>query len=466
MSNNPYCQVALTYLRRPFSSWKTGASWIFVLGSLVPMLFVSGRCGNHQNFAMQQLMPFGVLFFLLTIHVKEQFTDPRAHVMPDFRRVHGVIATAFALVFAVVFPALFTWWVGWHSIGFVAVAILAFSAILWSLLFLSGWFSWLVLILIFGASTETGRAMVQQLVTGDCEPAAAGVLALGTAMAIWGGMRLFGLREEMPEYRWINWEQAGNRPQFIGMKDAQDPISRRLQNWVSDHQIAILVRHAGRASVSRWSAICRWRAGMAYGWGLVMWVLAALIYVQSFSLWVPLDRPVSPHSPSPDLMMVAFALVFIPLGATMGVLTKAKSLGFELMLPVDRKTYFRQLGLAAISSLFLLWATVSATLLVWWMTLGPQPVPYATLFRAAAFAAVVQVLLFGVFAWFLRYRSQWAIILVMMILFPAAIVPMSTFITRPWEISPMVVGIGVALVLVGVLITWDAYRRWLRADFG
>ena len=118
MSINPYVQVALTYLRRPFSSWKLGILFVGTILVSLPYIFALSRIDNHQNFAMQQLLPFAALFLFLMVHVKDQFADSRAHLMPDFRRVHAVVAASTAVIVVSFFcrQSLRGLWIGIPSV--------------------------------------------------------------------------------------------------------------------------------------------------------------------------------------------------------------------------------------------------------------------------------------------------------------------------------------------------------------
>ena len=51
------------------------------------------------------MMPFS----WLAIHMKAQFADSRAHLMPGFRRGHAIVAAAAVLIVVVLLPTLLTW---------------------------------------------------------------------------------------------------------------------------------------------------------------------------------------------------------------------------------------------------------------------------------------------------------------------------------------------------------------------
>ena len=254
MSKNPYAQVALTYVRRPLSSLiGVIISFSFIMLTLGLLIFLVLRTGDAEDFHVLQLMPFVFLFLYLTAHAKDQFADPRAHLTPGFRRVHGTIAAAIATTLAVLLPATVSWRLGWHSTGFVALTLLLLGTILWSVLLFSSSL-WPMLSLCVGfllLGTEVGRGWAQQLVCGRSEPQAAAILVLGAAITLRGAIRLMRLNEDMREYNWIKWDRARGRAEPIG----EQSKGRDLAAWLTEWQMARLTRHALRASGSRWSRI-------------------------------------------------------------------------------------------------------------------------------------------------------------------------------------------------------------------
>ena len=193
---NPYTQVALTYLRRPFSSWKIGILFIAVFLLAILGSHVAGRHEHlryppapmsAQEAAMMQrvqeivssresmmmhisvlmeLLAFESLFVVLAVHVKGQFVDSRAHLMPGFRRIHATIAGAAALLCAVFLPAAFAWLVGWSSAGFVAITVLLFGILLWGVLSMSPWIILPALFAWFLFINPLGPPYAQELVSG------------------------------------------------------------------------------------------------------------------------------------------------------------------------------------------------------------------------------------------------------------------------------------------------------------
>jgi hypothetical protein len=463
MSNNPYAQVALTYVRRPFSSWASG-----IISSVLLLFFIPVSFGliNKQNgylfiFGMPLL---GLLMLFAVVHAKEQFSSSRTRLMPKFWRVHAVVAAAVAVLCAVLVPTLWTLLAGWHSVGLVAVTLLLFGAILWLVLSSSGWFSWPLLIAMFGLLiTESGRTCLEQVFVGHFEPQAWGLLLTGALITLLGGMRMFRINENMLDYRWREWDSSNGRGEATGPLFSDDPITKRMKDWLADRQMEILTRHAQRASGSRWSSVCRWRAGMFFGWSLLFWILGMMLYTH-FLIWVV---------PSKDGFMptdkLSFIVVFMPMVAMLNqLICRFPTVGYEVLRAVERGAYVRQLGAAAAWGLFQLWGGACIGVALWWWLLGPRPLPTGALADIATVSFAVLVLFSGVMAWMARYRSKWLTVLAVAAMWPAASVFSTIWffgVSHNQEPPCNVLWIVVILAAVGLLITYDAYRRWLKADF-
>ena len=167
MSNNPYAQVALTYVRRPFSSRIAAVFIIGVLGfhmlSLCNLLRLPPLHDEAVNWVgistfgnvmtlprmMTSLLMGAALFALfVAIHIKDQFAESRSHLMPNFRRAHLVVAAAVTLIFVVVAPSLVAWTTHLRSFGLAALITLVFGVMFWSVLIQSNWILLLLLLQI------------------------------------------------------------------------------------------------------------------------------------------------------------------------------------------------------------------------------------------------------------------------------------------------------------------------------
>jgi hypothetical protein len=467
---NPYVQVALTYVRRPLSSWFAGlGSALFVC--MIIAFAVADRAGCLRDSVFVQIMIFFSLFLMLALHMKGQFVDSRAHLTPGFRRVHATVAAIAALLSAVVLPAALSWFMGWHSMGFVAATVLLFGTVLWVTVNDATWI-WLALLAGWGAfsATASGVAWFQKLIDGQIEPQALALLGLGTLITLLAGIRLVRLNgDRVTYYRTLRWDwdwdwSEKTRQGWSG----QGRILSGLEDWICERQMTRLTRHARRASASPWSRICRWQAGMvADWWSLGVPILLALVLIHAVNWWL------AKHATRPEAAMAGIAflcLTLLPFFTTAGGMFYWRKMGHALLLPVERKSYIRQLIAAGALCHWQFWGSTGLALALWWLLFGPRPVPLASFPALLAFSAAFQAALFGVLVWTARCRSRAIGVFAVAVLFPPVVI-LEVRWTRCWAALPpgklpseVLWGAGV-LAVVGLLITWDAYRRWLTADF-
>jgi hypothetical protein len=130
---------------------------------------------------------------------------------------------------------------------------------------------------------------------------------------------------------------------------------------------------------------------------------------------------------------------------------------------VEQKSYLRQLGTAAALSHLQVWAGVTVAVLLWWLLTSPNTFQPAAVAGMLGFSAAFQLMVFGVAAWTARYRSRALGGLALAVLFPAALAVQT--LSPPGHVSHAVLWMAGITAVLGLLITWNAYRRWLVADF-
>ncbi len=257
---NPYRQVALTYVRRPFHSLK---QFLFVLGFLfyvVLFFFIDKGSQGYQALKPFQLIILIFFYSYWAIHMKEQFANSRASLMPGFRKVHGIVASAMALFLGVLLPGLMALSIGWQSFGFISITTVMFGAMIWSLLRPTGIFFILVMAVWFSSFTEPVRSGMEQIVLGHKPIHALIFLCIGILLFIFGIIRLIILNEEMPDYHLNIQAFKIGRSNISEMQrqKMEKHQSRGLGNWYINRSIIKLIDHAGNAADSYWSRICRW----------------------------------------------------------------------------------------------------------------------------------------------------------------------------------------------------------------
>ena len=286
-----------------------------------------------------------------------------------------------------------------RSLGVIAITALVFGAMFWSVLVLSNWMIWPFLaMMLFGFSQSAGRALTI-LVSEQFQAQTVGLLVLGAAIIVLAGMRLYRLNEDMPEYhrrmptRWAaKGRMAGQNVNYDG------PWPRVVMDWFREQAMAHVTRHVECAGSSPWSRICRWQVGMPTGWRVWLWGLLAIGFLQ-FMDW-HFRQPMT-NGGKPSIMMVANTFVFFTTMLVVGQLAgwlmlRTRTLGYELMLPVDRRSYVRQLSVALALCYFQLWGVICATITGWWLVAVRTPPPLSYLGSLAAAALLMQIFQFGV----------------------------------------------------------------------
>ena len=280
-------------------------------------------------------------------------------------------------------------------------------------------------------------------------------------MTLLAGIRLVRLNEDVPGYRgqmhcdWTGRSQM-NRPTQSG----EGRLLLGLGDWIAERQMARLTHHAQRASTSRWSRVCRWQVGMVAGWSLWFWILSVVGYVHILTWWTS-------EAPRVVIALVPFVVTFAPVIAAMGsLLRRNATLGYELLMAEDRRSYVGQLGAAFALSYVQLCAGISVALILWWLLVSPQALPLAMLADMLVVAGAFQIGGFGAVAWTARHRSRWlSVLAVAFFCMAMQIMQIRWSMLSPGQAPHEALWIAGIIAPLGLLLTWDAYRRWLRADF-
>jgi len=420
----------------------------------------AGQRGN-QDFSLFMLACI-FLFMFWAMHIVQQFANSRARLMPGFCRVHATVAVAAALAIGVLLLAATAWLVGLKSVGLVGITMLLFGSVAWLTLQRPAWVA-LVIVGWMLATAYFGRTYVQQIVTGQFEPEAVGLLVVGAVISLLTGIRLSRLNEEMPQYERIQaamraWEKERTRQTWSGEGILPAGFRRRLL----DRQMAMVIRHAQRAAASLWSRICRWQVGMLAGWRVLPWIGWVLLML--VPCWLGRGNRISVES------LHAF-LVFFPGLVAMGAMVpRTRTMSFDLCMPVDRSSYLKQLGAAAALGHFQLWFGMSAVaVLGCFLTTEQRPEQRPGLADVAlmlASSALMQVWFFGLGVWLSRFRSMGLIMVMMLLGFALAqAVVIFLFMCEPrsaWHSYQ--IPIAGLFAIGGAFFIYHAYRCWLAAD--
>ena len=228
---NPYAQAALTYPRHIGASGIWGfITLALMLMALVVLGTVIADSGTmHSKFMMLAIVVlFSMsLWQMIVAHARDQFANPRAHLMPNFRDAHFAILAALASIVVLLIPVTFTCLAGFRSIIPVALSVFLCGAALpqprWLTAVLS-MFKWVLVLTFFVVANHWREQLLSaQFVSGQLECPALIALVLGAAMAVSGGRRLARMNEDMADYR----------PCRSSARDAEQQIDRaaRRSMW-------------------------------------------------------------------------------------------------------------------------------------------------------------------------------------------------------------------------------------------
>ena len=133
---------------------------------------------------------------------------------------------------------------------------------------------------------------------------------------------------------------------------------------------------------------------------------------------------------------------------------------------VDRATYLKQVGMAAALSQLQMWLGPTAVFVFWYRLVAQQPLS-ATVASVLALSALSQPWFFGLGIWLLRFRSPILFFLGWGVSFHALMVAMIGTELAPVLIFQRSVVLPAAAIfaVLGLILTWHAYRRWLVTDF-
>ena len=203
--------------------------------------------------------------------------------------------------------------------------------------------------------------------------------------------------------------------------------------------------------------MCRWQATPITGWSVPLIGIGVYVYLLAMTWMTGKDLPI---------VMLLGMVSFVPVCIVWGALgfRKVRSLSRDLLMPVRRDAFLRQLGTAAAIGQFQVWTAVVIANILLMLTVTQEPHPLL-LAHAIAFSALSQIWMFGLTVWIMRYRSLVLNVVGMMFALYSTMMPMIVLDGPPLkEWQPILLPIGAILAIFGLLLTWSAYRRWLVAD--
>ncbi len=400
-----------------------------------------------------------IVFFAYWVpHLKERFADARASLVPGFRWVHGMVAIVMAAVFSILLPGVTAPLIGWQCLGFFSITILIFGLILWITLHPGPTFVLIVGVGWLSTFLPTIQRGIEQIAWGY-KPAHAFILmAIGAVLSITGMIRLFQLNEDMPEYHLNIVFPKNGRSQFSDLqwRKIEKSYSRGWRNWYANRPIVTMIHHARNAADSNWSKMRRWHFKTITVWSAF---ILALVFNLAIKLVVYFTDSNFSATFSVFMPTLISAIITVMIPAA-----KNRHFSYDIMMPVRREIYLKQLGGYLAIRHVTIWGVMMAVSIFWMLIAAVKPSP-GFLAYGIIYSIAIQIWMFGVTVWIFSFRKIIMTILIMYI----AILPTATLIlTFDAQIMiqrrPLITLFVCCLAAIGLLLTWRGYRRWLVAD--
>jgi hypothetical protein len=458
-----YWQIFLTYVRGRIY-WLVGLMLLIGCGLLLGAVL----SGKREVMGDPDMPYAGVGFFffgyfgMVVFHLKQQIALPQASLIPGYRVPQLVVALVMTLPMLVVVPVVASVGFGLPILPLLSLVV-AFSALLaWGICRGSG----AAIVLAVGcwflpALPAVHRLFLDRFVTDHSltnSLTALPVLALGVGGLALVGRRLLALKEEMPGYaknslmnRSAFWSDS--RGTGTAVKVNFDTWWWRFVYGPNERQLGGPGVHSGAGF---WRRVAHWRT--AYASPRMMFpavIMFALMFM--FGIHFSTTEGASNMVGGYLYLMPAFIVCIQQYG-------RWPMLGYESLRPVTRRDFVLENGAGVALHMAQVWLTMASALVAVAAALSPGLLGGGELWRSLAASALAQVPATAIVWWLLRVRVR-SVLIGMAMVGGASFAPLSVFTRDLWAVPPgWGAAVAGAVVVVGAVIAWDAYRRWMRAD--
>jgi hypothetical protein len=422
----------------------------------------------------------GFFIFLPTVFVadlgimylKEQLATWQSSLVPHYRRPHLIVGALFVVITLCGIPLLFSRIV--HVPLFPMIAVCAGGASL------AGWLvydpSLKTLLVFFATLALMCFPIVQEklglLVRFPESFMRAILLMLAGSLALFGWIwwQLSRLREEMPQYRGgmgAARSMTEVRPAFqAGWLDAIAGFIARYPAWriratytEPIDSFVSRVQHRRLVSAGGWVP---WRLG-------ALWALALLAMLAGINLAFDAHDRMKFIDIAPLVFIISMPAA--PIITSSLWIRRDAMLPYEMMLPASRRSFVRQTLASLVWDHISCWMgaiVTSAAIMAIASYLNHSRELIAgdvsDVVVGLAFFFCGQIAAVALIAWTLRFRSTLLSIFTMIIGAALALPPLFLAGSHGIDDRGILISI-VSLTVVGLVILFDAYRRWLRVQF-
>jgi len=457
--------VAVTYLTRKLF-------WLFAMiyGLALPGMYLSMAKNSDASTlgaGFQSLFIGAYLCFILGAHLKQQFANPRASLLPKFGTPHLVVSIGVMLVVTMITTvrASLHSATNWLEALAVAVHVNFMAHRLGSNP--SNPSAWIFVVTVVGMSSSVGRNLVIEIITGH-EPTLAIALLVGHACGLLLQLDdMLKLDEDSPGYQVVvnfnAWDmRAPAQRALIRNMSQRDSGYLRLMGWATRKRLERATAGPATTPAQRIALF-----GLGDNWPSPLFFnQVAVAAIAIFFLWLIGGRNSIRTANELSLLMRIFLIAIMAFvwGVWFMWGQRWSRLGYESLRPVSRPEWVWENGASIAKTVALNHFIAVVLQLVIVGVVLPEFLHDSSLWLVLMFATGVQVLAFGVFAYVSSLGSMLAMGAVMGILSSVLMIP-GAFIRGDSELNAglMFVLTGFAIA-IGTALSGIAFRRWCRMD--
>ncbi|GEM_PF-5854003 len=460
---NPALAVASTIPQRLFSGLRPALGPLAFLMMGVNPLLNSQSHGQHFNYGA--ISGFALFAGVVAFHAKQVVLDTKGRLLPGAPRIPLAVAGIMLLIYLAAMPLLV------HAVG--PAPLLPLTAVIWlvtaSALHFVVRSSWLsaVLPLLFFFTALKGDSALQMRVTAAVEtpPIAWSLIAFSSAWMMYAGRLLSRMTEESPGYQPIGLRQARWNRSLGSTGEVnqvwRDPTRARWLAFAApaEHRLQ-RATHRG-ASDNLWTRCRRWRSVNQRPYAIAVMVLL----ISAPNLWMTRNSPRLPGG-LPQLSLMPLLTLFALIGAFTGLIyaQQWQIRSTDILKPGRREDFFREMGLCVAIDMARNVLGAAVLLAVLTALVAPASLPPLCsrhMLLAVIMASGGMVFSLGSVVWFLRLRLP----VVVGMCTPIAQLPLFMMSATTASL-PTALLVAAGFAVIGLGLTYDAYRRWLVTDLG
>lgn len=445
MVGNPYIEVAKSYI----CEWDRRIAG----GLLLFFLMFAGVHADRTEIGawplLPILIPFGYLANSVANLIKEQFANPRARLLPGFAKRHLLVAAVTTGAACLLVSCVLTIASAASMFAMLAVTLGIYAILFWSSL--KQTLAWVlpvaVIPLLYGSIPVR---VATALLRGDMPGAT--IIALGLSLLALGilGIKLFGLNEDQPEYYKRFGDGSASYRKSLeeqfgpgGLRPGESFVAGIPSRW-RDRRLASIL---SVPITSCWQDMRRLRAATGHSS-----LVGACVPVM-LGIWITNRFTGSKVEPSLPLFMIVFIMLFIYSCVWKRVLVQ------EMLRPVTRQQLLLRAGLALAIEYVKAWCGFCVMVTLIFAVESPALLRNRETWMAFGVLFCALIPTFGIVVRLLLLRSEATRFFIMMVMGMV----IATFMIAVPSAEACVLT-AIAMVAVGIVIMWCAYRAWLKAD--